>query len=95
MGKSKTPKYVISVTGLDQIFPRFWNSKEMGKPTSENIEKMVYGYIRSCETGINRVIGDALGRSIHMPTRVSVRCQTGKHTGEIVAIWVSPMFTVI
>ena len=96
MGRSYTPMFRIETEGGDGVAPMCWNSRDMGRPTPSNLEKMLLGYSESCgPDGPNRAIGEALGRLPTLPRRARVVRQKGPNKGEVVAEWVHPPFLLV
>jgi len=87
MGKSYTPKYRIELNnhGLADSF--VWE-RSYGKPTPENIEKWVSGYIRShFKGGAN----DHIGKTPNVSSAQIVNQKTQK----VVTSWRAPAFWVL
>ena len=66
MGRSYTPKYRVEINGRSLthvrgcgIGPTFWNVREMGRPTPENLEKVLKQYRESTlPGGANEHLGE-------------------------------------
>jgi len=91
MSRSSTPTFRIESTGANTVLPMTWSTKDMGRPSPANIEKMVAHYMASCKPGGCNARMAEDGMVVWMPLSVRVIRQAGS---EIVAEWVAPMFSI-
>lgn len=86
-GSDYTPRYVVDMSG--SMMPMEWNSRDLGRPTQENLEKFVMMYAKSLEAGgVNEHISNGLGY-VPYPTWANIRNQ---ETGETMAEWQAGAF---
>ncbi len=83
MGRSRTPALVIELEGPVHVTPIEWKSRDYGRPTTANLERVIEKYNGSyAEGGCNAHIGE---RAAHTGARI-VR-NAGPRAGEVVAEW--------
>jgi hypothetical protein len=99
MGRTVTPKYRIELSGWNYPAGNRWRldnlgvwEKYHGRPTEANLESYVQTYTQSFMIGgVNEDAGKEMG-FIPSPSHAKI---VNQKTGEVVASWDAPMFSIL